>query len=193
MPERWGEAVKKWSGMLGGHAAGAGAVPVPEPEIEWLFYQSLAGAWPADLDASDAAGVTALRERLDAYMVKAVREAKLGTSWASPSLDYEEQVAAFTERAFSHHDFLADFRRVADPLFIAGAVNSLSQLAIKLAAPGVPDIYFGTELWDFSLVDPDNRRPVDFSARQELLKRVGPRRRRKGSLMTGLRGTQSYG
>jgi (1->4)-alpha-D-glucan 1-alpha-D-glucosylmutase len=159
--------------MLGGHAAGAAAVPVPEPEIEWLFYQSLAGVWPADLDATNQAGLSELHARMEAYMLKAVREAKLGTSWASPSTDYEEQVTRFVRRAFASRDFLADFHRIAEPLFVAGAVNSLSQLAMKLAAPGVPDIYFGTELWDLSLVDPDNRRPVDFVLRQEILDDIG--------------------
>jgi (1->4)-alpha-D-glucan 1-alpha-D-glucosylmutase len=141
----------------------------PEPEIEWLFYQALAGAWPADLRPDDGDGVATLSGRMAAYMEKVIREAKLRTSWTSPAAAYEAAVAAFVLGAFESAAFLADFHRRIQPLIVAGAANSLSQLAIKLAAPGVPDIYQGTELWDLSLVDPDNRRPVDFDARAALL------------------------
>jgi (1->4)-alpha-D-glucan 1-alpha-D-glucosylmutase len=162
MPEAWAEAVSAWSGMLGCCRGEADGAPAPEPEMEWLFYQALAGVWPANLHAADASGVAALAERMDAYMLKVVREAKLRTSWTSPAVAYEEKVSAFVRGALSHGAFVEDFVRRAAPICLAGAVTSLSQLAIKLAAPGVPDIYQGTELWDLSLVDPDNRRPVDY-------------------------------
>ncbi len=109
---------------------------------------------------------------MQAYLLKVVREAKSRTSWTVPAEAYEAAVAGFAREALSSRDFLADFHLRTAPLRLAGAVTSLSQLAIKLAAPGVPDIYQGTEFWDLSLVDPDNRRPVDFSARRSGLKEI---------------------
>jgi len=169
MPKGWGTAVGAWSGMLAKYRGEIDGAAVPEPEIEWLFYQALAGAWPANVQVADAASLAALTSRMDAYMVKAVREAKLRTSWGVPARDYEEKVAHFVQAALSHQGFLKDFHRCCAPLFLAGAVNSLSQLAIRLAAPGVPDIYQGTEFLDLSLVDPDNRRPIDFEIRRDVL------------------------
>jgi (1->4)-alpha-D-glucan 1-alpha-D-glucosylmutase len=167
MPDAWREAVAAWSGMLAEHRIDIEGGPAPEPEMEWLFYQALAGVWPADLDPEDEAGSSALAERMEAYILKVVREAKARTSWTSPAAEYEKAVGGFVPAAFSSRAFLADFVRRTAPLRLAGAVTSLAQLAIKLAAPGVPDIYQGTELWDLSLVDPDNRRPVDFALRSE--------------------------
>jgi (1->4)-alpha-D-glucan 1-alpha-D-glucosylmutase len=106
---------------------------------------------------------------MQAYMQKALREAKLRTSWSAPAAAYEEAVEAFQRAAFADRGFLADFVARTEPLRLAGAVTSLAQLAIKIAAPGVPDAYNGTEFWDLSLVDPDNRRPVDFDALGEAL------------------------
>ncbi|HWT29917.1 MAG TPA: malto-oligosyltrehalose synthase, partial [Propylenella sp.] len=169
MAEGWRDAVTAWSAMLAAHRGELDASPMPEPEFEWLFYQSLAGAWPADLDAADRDGVAALSERMQAYILKVVREAKVRTSWTSPATDYEEMVTGFVKAALSHSEFLTDHHRRSAPLRLAGAANSLTQLAIKLAAPGVPDIYQGTEFWDLSLVDPDNRRPVDFASLQEAI------------------------
>jgi (1->4)-alpha-D-glucan 1-alpha-D-glucosylmutase len=105
-------------------------------------------------------------------MLKVVREAKVRTSWTSPATDYEAMVTGFVEAAQSNAEFLADHHRRSAPLRLAGALNSLTQLAIKLAVPGVPDIYQGTEFWDLSLVDPDNRRPVDFAARRSALEAI---------------------
>jgi (1->4)-alpha-D-glucan 1-alpha-D-glucosylmutase len=151
--------------MLAGHRIDLDGGPAPEPEMEWLFYQALAGVWPADLDPSAEAGIGALAERMEAYVLKVVREAKARTSWTAPAAEYETAVSGFVRAALSNRAFLADFVEHTGPLRLAGAVTSLAQLAIKLAAPGVPDIYQGTELWDLSLVDPDNRRPVDFALR----------------------------
>jgi (1->4)-alpha-D-glucan 1-alpha-D-glucosylmutase len=120
-------------------------------------------------------GLAELRERMDAYMRKAVREAKSRTSWTDPDADYQTAVSKFVETVLTEEGpgtFLADFQRTCAPIWAAGAINGLAQTAIKLMAPGVPDIYQGTEFWDFSLVDPDNRAPVDFAARQELLRFV---------------------
>jgi (1->4)-alpha-D-glucan 1-alpha-D-glucosylmutase len=164
MHEDWAASVARWHDRLRRLLGEADGSVAPEPVMEWLFYQALAGVWPADLEPGDRTGREALAERLDAYMMKAVREAKVRTSWAAPAPDYEKAVAGFVRGALASDDFVADFVETCRPLFLAGAVNALSQLAIKLCAPGVPDIYQGTELWDLSLVDPDNRRPVDFEA-----------------------------
>jgi (1->4)-alpha-D-glucan 1-alpha-D-glucosylmutase len=168
MPQDWRVAVDHWSGMLARLRTELDGARIPEPEFEWLFYQSLAGVWPADM-AGDEAALQALADRMDAYMIKVVREAKLRTSWTAPVKAYEDAVSAFVCGALADRQFLKSFRRRAAPLWTGGVITSLSQLAVKLAAPGVPDIYQGTEFWDLSLVDPDNRREVDFDARQAAL------------------------
>ncbi|PTB17487.1 malto-oligosyltrehalose synthase [Trinickia symbiotica] len=144
----------------------------PGAAAEAMLYQTLVGCWPYDLDPSDAAGVEAFAERVAQWQLKALREAKLRTSWYAPDLEYE---AASRDFLF---DILAPQRRDGFlrelSLFVArvsraGAVNSLLQTMLRIASPGVPDLFQGTELWDFSLVDPDNRRPVDFALRRAML------------------------
>ncbi|MEQ9609843.1 MAG: malto-oligosyltrehalose synthase, partial [Kiloniellaceae bacterium] len=178
MPGRWRQATARWSAMNARHRIAVPEGDAPEPEIEWLFYQALAGAWPAALVreplSSEAAvrELSDLRERFLAYMEKACREAKSRTTWTNTNKEYEEAVAGFVSALLtveSGGEFLTDFAKTCTPLWLAGAVNSLSQLALKLTAPGIPDIYQGCELWDFSLTDPDNRRPVDFHLRESLL------------------------
>jgi (1->4)-alpha-D-glucan 1-alpha-D-glucosylmutase len=178
MPQAWAKAVARWARMNAPHRRALPDGDAPEPTIEWLFYQALAGAWPADLapEAWDGDGddgrLERLRGRMLAYMEKAVREAKLRTSWTDPDRDYEAAVADFVAAVLSPAtagDFLSDFVLRCRPIWLAGAVNALAQLAVKLAAPGVPDIYQGAELWDLSLVDPDNRAPVDFDLRRRRL------------------------
>ena len=169
MPQDWRSAVAAWSAMLAGCRGEADGAAAPEPEMEWLFYQALAGVWPSDLSPGDGPRVADLAERIGAYMLKVVREAKARTSWTSPAPGYEETVRSFVGGALADGNFLDYFSRATARLRLAGAVTSLSQLAIKLAAPGVPDIYQGTEYWDLALVDPDNRRPVDFAARRSAI------------------------
>jgi len=178
-PDQWRTAVARWAARNAAHRTHLLEGPAPEPAQEWAFYQALLGAWPAELVRDDwqESGTTLnlLRQRMVAYMVKAVREAKDRTSWTDPDLDYERAVSAFVSAVLSKTKgdaFLEDFVETCSPVWIAGAINSLTQLAIKLLAPGVPDFYQGAELWDFSLVDPDNRRAVDFDARQRLLTSV---------------------
>jgi (1->4)-alpha-D-glucan 1-alpha-D-glucosylmutase len=173
MPEEWAGGVGYWNEILGRYRGEADGGAVPEREMEWLFYQALLGVWPADLDPADEEGVEAVAERVDAFMLKAAREAKFRTSWTSPAADFERALSGFVRGALSDKTFLRDFADPIEPLILAGAVNSLSQLAIKLTAPGIPDFYYGTEFWDLSLVDPDNRRPVDFSARDVALQDAG--------------------
>ncbi|HKY94678.1 MAG TPA: malto-oligosyltrehalose synthase, partial [Kiloniellales bacterium] len=149
-PEAWRAAVDAWEAML--------QPGEPEPEMRWHFYQALLGAW----DPDDAA----LADRLVAYMIKAAREAKVRTSWTHINSSYEGVLRGFVRRALGEGSaFPADFARRAEPFLAAGARKSLVQLALKLTLPGIPDIYQGTEWADLSLVDPDNRRPVDFAAR----------------------------
>ena len=128
-----------------------------------------------DLTLDNAKGMADLSERMTQFMLKAVREAKAHTSWTGQNAEYEEAIESFTRAALDPagaQSFLRDFVAACEPVFLAGALNSLSQTAIKLTAPGVPDIYQGTELWDLSLVDPDNRRHVDFDQRQLLQKKI---------------------
>lgn len=175
MPDRWAEAVKDWAAMNAPFRSALPTGPAPEPAAEWMFYQALAGAWPCEAEPGDGAAMATLRDRMLGFMEKAVREAKTRTSWTAQDPAYEAAVAAFVTGVLSpeqNRRFLKSFAGVCRPVWLAGAVTSLSQLAIKLTAPGVPDIYQGCELWNFSLVDPDNRAPVDFAARQSLLARI---------------------
>jgi (1->4)-alpha-D-glucan 1-alpha-D-glucosylmutase len=165
MPRQWAAAVDRW------HAA---LQPAVEPELEWLFYQSLLGAWPVDLALDDGAALADLAGRLDGFMIKALREAKIHSSWTEPNQAFEAEVGGFVRSVLSpdSRGLLADFERTFRPILTAGFVNSLAQLALKLTLPGIPDIYQGTELFDLSLVDPDNRRPVDFESRAALLQQA---------------------
>ncbi|MDY8110844.1 malto-oligosyltrehalose synthase [Fulvimarina sp. 2208YS6-2-32] len=138
----------------------------PDPATEWGLYQSLLGVLPTDFDPADADHCAEIAERLTAFAEKAVREAKLHTSWTAPAEKYERTLKAFVEAMVDpEQELIAEFWDSVQPFVVAGALNSLSQTAIKLTAPGIPDIYQGTEFYDFSLVDPDNRREVDFGAR----------------------------
>ncbi len=153
IPDRWTAAVRRWSEHNERHRRG----DFPDRNAEYLFYQTLVGAWPLDV------------ERAGAAMQKAVREAKVHTSWGRPDPAYEEALLAFVRGALEDEVFRSDLQAFLPPVVEAGRVNSLAQILVKLTAPGVPDFYQGSELWDLSLVDPDNRRPVDFELRRRLL------------------------
>ena len=153
IPERWSAAVRRWFARASRHRSAAG----PDPKLEYLLYQTLVGAWPIS------------RERALEFATKAAREAKEHTSWHAPARDYEEALGAFVERVFGDDELMADIAAFADELAPPGRLNSLAMLLLKLASPGVPDLYQGSELWNRSLVDPDNRRPVDFELRRRLL------------------------
>jgi (1->4)-alpha-D-glucan 1-alpha-D-glucosylmutase len=172
MPDAWFEAVCRWTRMNGRFRQTLADGVAPEANMEWFFYQSMIGAWPADLAATDVNRVRILKDRMAAMMLKAAKEAKLRTSWTQPAEAYERALSAFIDKVLnngSSPEFLADFMRFATPVFACGALTGLSQSLLKLMAPGVPDIYQGSELWDLSLVDPDNRRKVDFGLRSGLL------------------------
>jgi len=154
IPDLWARTVRRWRRM---HQAVRGPV---DGGTEYLIYQTLVGAWPLSED------------RLCGFVEKAVREAKLHTSWTDPNREYDEAVLAFCRRLLAHREFLDELEALVEVVRGTGRVNSLAQTLLKLTAPGVPDLYQGCELWDLSLVDPDNRRPVDFQRRRDLLRRL---------------------
>jgi (1->4)-alpha-D-glucan 1-alpha-D-glucosylmutase len=175
MPREWGRRVFQWMRLNRSRRSEIDGEAVPDRNVEYLFYQTLFGAWPPALEASDVAGIDSLAERIEAYMVKAVRERKLESSWSNPNPDYEAALQRFVRGvldASRPNPFVAEFHGFVAGLAREGAVTSLAQLVLKLTVPGVPDTYQGGELWDFSLVDPDNRRPVDWAERRALLEQT---------------------
>jgi (1->4)-alpha-D-glucan 1-alpha-D-glucosylmutase len=170
IPAIWRQAVNRWRRINRTRRREVHGEPAPSPADEYLLYQTLIGTWP--LEEPPAAGPEAYGRRIEAYMLKAAREAKRHTSWAAPSAEYEEALAQFIRTVLEVREgnlFLEDFRAFNRRIVRFGLLNGLSQALLKLTAPGVPDIYQGNELWDFSLVDPDNRRPVDYGVRRRLL------------------------
>ena len=170
MPAEWRQAVERWRRFNRTRRRQVGGMPAPSPDDEYLLYQTLTGSWPLEEPDDDA--LAAYRQRIEAYMLKAAREAKARTSWATPDSEYEEALTQFIRAALERREgdlFLADFCAFNRRIVRFGLLNSLSQTLLKLTAPGVPDVYQGNELWDFSLVDPDNRRPVDYDVRRRLL------------------------
>jgi (1->4)-alpha-D-glucan 1-alpha-D-glucosylmutase len=153
MPQRWTTAVRGWSAMNERHKTQF----QPDRNLEYLFYQTVVGAWPIDAD------------RMKAYLLKAARESKQQTSWTSPNEAYEQALAKFIEGTIADRKFCDSLSAFVDEIAPLGWVNSLAHTLLKLTSPGVPDIYQGSELWDFRLVDPDNRTPVDFDQRRRLL------------------------
>jgi (1->4)-alpha-D-glucan 1-alpha-D-glucosylmutase len=163
VPEEWEAFVRRCLDLNRGS-------PRPDPSDEIMLYQMIVGAWPLELDASDQRGVDDLVERLAGWQQKALREAKLRTDWTEPHADYEAIARDFLSRLFEPgSEFLALARPFIKLIAPAGALNGLSQAVLKLTVPGMPDIFQGTEFWDFSLVDPDNRRPVDYKRRSAAL------------------------
>jgi (1->4)-alpha-D-glucan 1-alpha-D-glucosylmutase len=153
IPETWAQTLRRWSKMNECHRQNN----LPDRNAEYLFYQTLAGAWPLS------------EERAQFYMEKAAHESKQHTTWTNRNEPYEKALRNFVSETLRDPQFTTDLEHFTSTLATAAAANSLSQTLIKLIAPGVPDIYQGCELWDLSLVDPDNRRPVDFGLRQKLL------------------------
>jgi (1->4)-alpha-D-glucan 1-alpha-D-glucosylmutase len=154
-PQAWEQAVSGWAAHNERHKTGGW----PDPNAEYLLYQNLVGAWPVDA------------ARASAFLAKAVKEAKVHTSWIDPVAVYDDAVQAFVTGILADSQFVASLEEflASQQLVERGRVSSLAQTALLLTCPGVPDIYQGSEVWDLSLVDPDNRRPVDYSARERLL------------------------
>ena len=170
IPYRWGKEVRRWRELNQSKKRLVDDVLAPSRNDEYLLYQTLVGSWPLEEGVLPDAS---FRERVKQYMLKAVREAKEKSSWANPNANYEAAVIAFADAVLapSQDDtFVASLAAFSGDVTRIGMLNSMSQTLLKLTCPGVPDLYQGTELWDLSLVDPDNRRPVDYSGRAEILK-----------------------
>ncbi|MDO9534981.1 MAG: malto-oligosyltrehalose synthase [Bacillota bacterium] len=173
IPEVWAERVGQWQEWNAPKKPLVAGRPVPENNAELLLYQTLIGAWPLH-----EAVETEFVKRLKEYLVKASREAKLDTNWLDPNEEYERAISTFTRRILedsADDRFRQDLRGFVRPVAYYGALNSLAQVVLKVVCPGVPDFFMGSELWDFSLVDPDNRRPVDFEKRIDLLEELQQR------------------
>jgi (1->4)-alpha-D-glucan 1-alpha-D-glucosylmutase len=173
LPDSWRECLERWSRLNEPHRSRLDDLVVPDPNEEYLFYQTLLGAWP--LEPSTATEHERFIERIQAYMVKALHEAKVHTSWINPNDEYDAAMRSYVARVLdpaTSGPFLQDFRAFQRLINHYGLFNSLSQTLLKIAGPGVADTYQGTEIWDFSLVDPDNRRPVDYDLRRSTLEQL---------------------
>jgi len=167
IPDEWLKKLRAWIGINRGKKKRVQGMAVPDRNDEYFLYQTLIGAFPfSEADYPDFV------QRIKAYIVKAVREAKVHTAWLKPDTEYEDAYVSFVERILARSEanaFLKDLIPFCGRVSHYGMLNSLSQTLIKITSPGVPDFYQGTELWDLSLVDPDNRRPVDFEKRRAML------------------------
>lgn len=175
-PQLWAENLARWRQMNQTQVRFLNDGTAPNAADTWMIYQALAGVWPATLLPDDTAGLKALETRFLAFMEKALREAKQRTDWIDSNESYESVVLNYAQQLFAADNslFLNDFHTALQPFIRAGLVNSLSQTVIKLTAPGVPDIYQGSEALNFSLVDPDNRREPDFAVLAHNLDSEGP-------------------
>jgi (1->4)-alpha-D-glucan 1-alpha-D-glucosylmutase len=169
LPGAWKEAVARWRTLNRRFKTALQGRQAPGANEEYLLYQTLVGAWPFENDEDT---VRTFKERIAAYMIKALREAKVHTNWLNPAEDYERALGRFIESILDRRAgaaFLQSFVPFQARVARLGIYNSLAQLLIKMTAPGIPDFYQGTELWDLNLVDPDNRRPVNYARRSEIL------------------------
>ncbi len=167
MPLAWHRHVRNWRKLNRDKKSSCCEIEAPTLNDEYLFYQTLIGAWP--FGSGDKDPTERFIGRISDFMRKAIREAKENTNWANPNQDYESAVLRFVKSVLESQEFRDSFLPFQRKVAYFGMLNSLSQTLIKLTAPGVPDIYQGNELWEFSLVDPDNRRPVDYKVRRRTL------------------------
>lgn len=170
IPQAWKTRVLRWSQLNRGYKTEVDGTLAPDRNEEYLLYQTLIGAWPLRMLDDDV--YRHFNDRIQAYMAKALKEAKIHTSWVNPNQAYDQAVRDFIEHILARsgpNPFLEDFIPFQGEIARHGLYNSLSQVLLKIAAPGIPDFYQGTELFDFSLVDPDNRRPVDYETRASFL------------------------
>ncbi len=160
VPEQWEASLHRWAGLNAVQKLDVAGQKVPDPNEEYFLYQTLLGAYPAEREPSES-----LLQRLQDHIVKATREANVHTRWTRPNVIHEQALSKFVENILNPRDnqaFLADFLGLHETVSFFGMVNSLSQALLKIACPGVPDFYQGSEFWDLRLVDPDNRHPIDF-------------------------------
>lgn len=167
MPDEWEQCLVLWRRSIAPHLTDVKGQAAPDANDQTILLQALIGAWPLELvEAPDARGLAGFRERMEGYLIKALREAKRHTSWVAPDEAYEAAALELLRAVLDPgNDVIAALGPLLRRLNLLGALNGLSRTVLKMTLPGVPDIYQGTEFWDFSLVDPDNRRPVDYDAR----------------------------
>ncbi len=172
LPAAWRLNLRRWSRMNRSKKRVVDGARAPSRNDEYMLYQTLLGSFPPKI--AESGELAAFAKRIEGYMLKAVREAKANTSWINPNHEYEAAICGFVRGLLrpERNLFLEDLRTAAATVGWLGMLNSLSMTVIKLTSPGVPDIYQGNELWDFSLVDPDNRRPVDYEVRRAMLDRL---------------------
>jgi (1->4)-alpha-D-glucan 1-alpha-D-glucosylmutase len=174
IPEQWNIRLQRWSAWNADHKTLVDGKMIPDRNEEYFLYQTLLGTWPP---ANAAEGQAAFEKRIQEYMVKAIREAMVHTRWTRPNEAHETAVHDFVSAVLSptrSAEFLSDFHDFAQSISYFGMINGLAQTLLKMTTPGVPDFFQGSELWDLRLVDPDNRQPVDFSARAALLQKLAP-------------------
>jgi (1->4)-alpha-D-glucan 1-alpha-D-glucosylmutase len=170
VPEEWRKQIAAWRRLNRRECSRIDGGRAPDANEEYLLYQTLVGTWP--VEGRRAPDYLEYVERIKAYMLKALREAKVTTSWINPRILHEQAVEAFVESILKRNGengFLDSFEAFHKKIAYCGMCNSLSQTLLKITSPGVPDFYQGTEIWNFSLVDPDNRRPVDYGERKSML------------------------
>jgi (1->4)-alpha-D-glucan 1-alpha-D-glucosylmutase len=183
----WQSALARWGRLNSSKKVVVEDQPTPDRNDEYLLYQTLLGAWPAVPPTGE--GLAAFAERIARYMWKATKEAKVHTSWINANEEYDEAVSQFVHRLLPgtpDDPFLTDLLSLQRRVAFFGYFNSLAQILLKLTCPGVPDFYQGTELWDFSLVDPDNRHPIDYRRRREILAELQGKVARAGDDLTPL-------
>jgi (1->4)-alpha-D-glucan 1-alpha-D-glucosylmutase len=187
VPRDWQRVIRRWQRLNAKHRRTVRGRIAPDPNTEYLFYQTLVAIWPAQRpgrrvdDLPDRTWRDAARERLVRYMLKAAREAKLRTSWTDPDPAYEEALTTFVREALEPSEdapFLFDVARLVSRVAASGLANALARIAVHLTAPGTPDLYQGDELWNFTLVDPDNRAQIDYDTRTAALDRLDDTARR---------------
>ncbi len=183
IPARWSHALTRWAELNGRHKTTVDGRMAPTANEEYLLYQTLIGMWPSDTGIRPDDGMI---DRVVAYMIKAMREAKLTTRWVRPDTDHESSVEQFIRtilNAQTNPIFLDGLSAFVDSIARPAFVNSLAQVLLKAMSPGLPDFYQGTELFDDSLVDPDNRRPIDFDARKQMCESLRGARQESGSVI----------
>jgi (1->4)-alpha-D-glucan 1-alpha-D-glucosylmutase len=169
IPGEWQNWIYEWRKINSGRKHSVDGESAPSANEEYLLYQTLLGTWPVSPEAIDKTYV----ERMQRYLLKAIKEAKVNSSWIQPNEEWENAVTSFIAKVLEpNHPFRAQFEPAAKRIAWHGMLNSMTQTILKLTGPGVPDIYQGNELWDFSLVDPDNRRPVDYVYRAKILEEI---------------------
>jgi (1->4)-alpha-D-glucan 1-alpha-D-glucosylmutase len=176
IPELWRRSLQRWHTANHRWKRMVNDLEAPDPNEEYLLYHTLLGTWTMQPNGEpEAVPTSEYVERIQAYMAKALKEAKINTSWIQPNDDWDAAMRDFVARVLDsapRNKFLPIFVPVAKQIARLGAINSLTQTLLKLTSPGVPDIYQGNEIWDYSLVDPDNRRPVDYRLRGQMLESV---------------------